>query len=154
VHILHFSFFFQTMTTFASHVGYWTSLIKPATNSLWTSALAGAIFLFEILRSFYFFGFVEGLMWRLCSIILLLTPMRSEDFQEKTSLFLSKNESNFVSSSDVRSWTIIIVLSGTLRSKGTLFVSHSGSITILPSVWALALGVQISCWSPSSASRR
>jgi hypothetical protein len=45
-----------------------------------------------------------------------------------TSLFLSRNESNSVSSSVVKSWEMITTLSGTLESSGTLLVSHSGSI--------------------------
>jgi hypothetical protein len=60
--------------------------------------------------------------------MLLLTPVRLEVFHAKTSLFLSKNERSFVSSLGDRSYEIIIVLSGTLGSRGTLLVSHSGSI--------------------------
>jgi hypothetical protein len=62
----------------------------------------------------------------------------------KISLFLSRNESSLVSSSTVRSWEIIIVLFGTLGSEGTLFVSHSGSMTVLVPVLALFLVVQMS----------
>jgi hypothetical protein len=90
------------MTTFASHVGYWTSLIKPASNSVWTSSLAAAIFSSDILQSLCFLGLMKGLTWSLCSIILLLTPMRSEVLHVKMLLFLSRNDSSYVSSSDVR----------------------------------------------------
>jgi hypothetical protein len=48
-----------------------------------------------------------------------------------TSLFLSKNESNSTSLLDVKSWDIIMVLSGALGSSGTLLVLHSGSIGLL-----------------------
>jgi hypothetical protein len=61
----------------------------------------------------------------------LLTPVRSEVFHPNTSLFLSMKESNSVSSLDVKSWEIVTVLSGTLRSNGTLLVSHSGFIGLL-----------------------
>jgi hypothetical protein len=71
----------------------------------------------------------------------LLTPIRSEVHHAKTSLFLSRNESSYVSSFDVKSWEIIRVLSRTLWSNGTLLVSHSGSIDLLvrlPSLSPLA----------------
>jgi hypothetical protein len=77
--------------------------MKPASSNLCTFAFAIAIFSSDILQSFCFLGFVEGLTWSLCSIILLLTHVRSEVFHVKTSLFLFKNESSSVSSSDVRS---------------------------------------------------
>jgi hypothetical protein len=95
---------------------------------------------------------VEGLTWSLCSIILLLTPVRSEVFHAKTSLFLSKNESNSVSSSTVRSWEIITILPGTLGSRGTFPVSYSGSMAIFLVMLASILGVLMSCWPPPSSS--
>jgi hypothetical protein len=67
----------------------------------------------------------------------------------KTSLFLSRNESNSVSSFDVKSWEIITVLSDTLGSSGTLLVSHSGSIgllTRLPSLSPLVVLLQFSAF--------
>jgi hypothetical protein len=76
----------------------------------------------------FLFSFAEGLTWSLCSIILLLTPMRSEVCLAKISLFLSRNESSLVSSFGDKSWEIIIVLSGTLGPSGTLLVSHFGTI--------------------------
>jgi hypothetical protein len=76
-------------------------------------------------------GFVEGLTYNLCSIMSLLTPIRSEVLHVNTSLFLYKNESNSVSSSAVQSWEIVTTLSGTLGSSGILLVSHSSSIGLL-----------------------
>jgi hypothetical protein len=61
----------------------------------------------------------------------VLTPIISEVLHANTSLFLSRNYNNSVSSFDVRSSEIITVLSGTLGSSGTLLVSHSGSIDML-----------------------
>jgi hypothetical protein len=61
----------------------------------------------------------------------LLTPVRSEVFYANKSLFLSRKDSNSVSSLDVKSWEIITVLSSTLGSNGTLLVSHSSSIGLL-----------------------
>jgi hypothetical protein len=52
--------------------------------------------------------------------MLLLTPVRSEVFYVKTSLLLSKNDNNLISSSGERSCEIIIALSGSLGSRGTL----------------------------------
>jgi hypothetical protein len=60
-------------------------------------------------------------------------------------LFLSRNKSKVASSLDVKSWDIIIVLSGTLGSSGTLLVSHSDSIGLLaklPSFSFLAMLLQ------------
>jgi hypothetical protein len=57
----------------------------------------------------------------------------------KTSLFLSRNDNNLVSSFDVKSWDIITPLSGTLGSSGTLLVSHSGSIDPLAELSSFSL---------------
>ena len=38
-HILHFSLAFLTNTMFASHSGYWISLIWPTLNNFWVSCL-------------------------------------------------------------------------------------------------------------------
>jgi hypothetical protein len=65
--------------------------------------------------------------------------MRSDVHHAKTSLFLSSNGSNLVSSFDVRSWEIMTVLSGTLGSNGTLFVSHSSLIGLLVKLSSLLL---------------
>jgi hypothetical protein len=119
VHILHLLFFFLTITTFANQVGYWTSCMNHMSNSLWTSTFVVMTFFSDILRSFCFLGF-EGFTWSMCSIMLLLTPVRSKVCHAKTSLFLCWNESSSACSSDDRSWEIIIVLSGTLGSSGTL----------------------------------
>jgi hypothetical protein len=134
VHILHLTFFFFTMTTFASQIGYWISRMKHVSSNLWTSTLAIATFLSNILGSF------------------LLTSMRSKVFHTKTSMFLSKNNSNSVSSSSERSWEIITTLSGTLGYRGTLFVSYSGSMIGLFMVLASFLTVFVSCWPSASSS--
>jgi hypothetical protein len=75
--------------------------------------------------------------------MLLLTPVRSEVCHAKTSLFLSRNESNLVSSSRDRSWEIITIIYGTLGSKGTLLVSHSGSMAGLLTMLASLLVVLV-----------
>jgi hypothetical protein len=97
------------------------------------------------LRSLFFLGLVEGLTYNLCSIISLLTPVRSEVFHANTSLFLTRNENYSASSLDVKSWDIITILFGTLGSSRTLFVSHFGSIGLLaklPSLSFLAMLLQ------------
>jgi hypothetical protein len=83
--------------------------------------------------------------------MLLLTPVRSEVFQVKTSLSLSRNESSSTSYSGDRSWVTIIVLFGTLGSSGTLLVSHSGSMAGLVAMPALLLVVS-ALWCPSVSS--
>jgi hypothetical protein len=69
--------------------------------------------------------------------------VRSEVCHAKTSLFLSKNESSSISSSDDSSWEIINVLLGTLGSSGTLLVSHSSSMAGLVTMLALLLSVLV-----------
>jgi hypothetical protein len=58
----------------------------------------------------------------------LLTLIRSEVLHTNMSLFLSRKESNSVSSSAVKSQETITTLSGTLESSGTLLVLHTSSI--------------------------
>jgi hypothetical protein len=94
VHIHHSEFFLWTITTLVNHCGYVTSLMNSASNRCCTSAFAAFIFSSDILRSFCFLGFVFGLTYNLCSITSLLTPIKSEVDQGKTSLFLSRNCSN------------------------------------------------------------
>jgi hypothetical protein len=65
---------------------------------------------------------------------------------------LSKNDSNSASSSGERSWEIITALSGTLGSRGTLFVSHFGSMTSLLVLLASFLTVLMFFWPLASSS--
>jgi hypothetical protein len=95
--------FFLTITTFTNQLGYRTSHINPPSNNLCTSAFTAATFSSDVLQTFYFLGLAVGLTWILCSIMSLLTPMRSEVCHAKTLLFLSKNESTSASSFDERS---------------------------------------------------
>jgi hypothetical protein len=90
VNIHHFPFFLWTITTFACHYGYLTSLINPASNSHCTSAFAASTFSFDILRSFCFLGFVCGLTCNLCLITSLLTPTTSEVDHAKNIIVLIK----------------------------------------------------------------
>jgi hypothetical protein len=105
--------------------------MNHASNNLQNSSLATVTFLSDIFQSLCFLGLAEGLTCNLCSIISLLTPIRSEFLHENTLLFLSRNESNSASSLDVKSRDIITVLFGTLGSSRTLLVSHFGSISLL-----------------------
>jgi hypothetical protein len=97
--------------TLASHCGYLTSLINPASNRHWTSAFATFIFSSDIFQSFYFLGFTFGLTCSLCLITSLLTPIKSEVDQAKTSLFLSRNCRGSASSSGLISAPIHTILS-------------------------------------------
>jgi hypothetical protein len=85
-------------------------------------------------------------------MILLITPVRTEVVQVKTSLFLSKSDNNSASSSDERSCAISTNLYGTLGSSRTCFVLHLASIAILPLLQALPFGVQVFCWPLTSTS--
>jgi hypothetical protein len=67
-------------------------------------------------------------------MIFLLTSVRSEIVQMKTSFLLSRNLNNFISSSGERFCAISTVLSGTLGSSTTRFVSHLASIVVLPAL--------------------
>jgi hypothetical protein len=82
------------------------------------------------MRSFCFLGIVKGLTYNLCSIISLLTPIRSEVLHVNMSLFLSRSEISCASSLGAKSLDIITVFSGTLKSSETILVSHSGSIVL------------------------
>jgi hypothetical protein len=52
--------------------------MNHASKSLWTSAFAAATFSSDILWSLFFPGFADGLAYNLCSIMSLLTTIRSE----------------------------------------------------------------------------
>jgi hypothetical protein len=91
--------------------------------------------------------------YRTPTIMLLLTPVRSEVFYVKTSLLLSKNDNNLISSSGERSCEIIIALSGSLGSRGTL------CFTLWLNAWlayvlASFLTVLVSCCPSSSSCRQ
>jgi hypothetical protein len=66
----------------------------------------------------------------------LLTPIKSEDYHAKMSLFLSRKGNNFASSLGESPFSRKIVLFGTLGSSATLFVSQSTSIADLTSFGA------------------
>jgi hypothetical protein len=139
IHILHFPFFFLTMTTFASHSGYFTSLMKPASNNLCTFTFAASTFSYAILRSFFFFGFALGLTCSRCSMMSLLTPTKSKVNQANTSLFLSRKLSSSIYSSLLVFVPMHTVLSKTLGSKDTFLNSPSASIVCLYSARGFAL---------------
>jgi hypothetical protein len=133
MHIRHFLLFMWAITTLANHYEYVTSLINPASNRCYTSAFTASIFFTYILRSFCFLGFTFGLTCSLCSITYLLTPIKSEVDQAKTTLFLSRNYRSFACSSGLISAPMHMVMSGTLGSSATLVKSPSHSITFLNS---------------------
>ena len=123
MHILIFSFFFGTSTTFASHSEYLTSLMTFTSNSLYTLAFAAKILSSNIFLCRCFLGFILGLMSRECCMISLLTPLRSEANQVNTSLFLAKVSMSFASSSFDKLPPIMTFLSRTASPNGTDFVS-------------------------------
>jgi hypothetical protein len=142
VYIHHFPFFILTMTLFASHCGYFTSLMKHASSNLCSSAFATFTFSSTILRSFYFFSLALGLTCSRCSMTPLLTPTKSKVDHANTSLFLSRKLSSFVYSSWLASAPMHMVLSGTLGSNDTFLNSPSASIMFLYST-----GGSATCWS-------
>jgi hypothetical protein len=125
--------------------------MKHVSKNLWTSTLAAEFFSSDILRSFCFFGFAEELICSLCSMMLLLTLVMSKVDQAKTSLFLSRNDSSYTSSSDERSYATNTNFSGTIGYSMTRSVLHSTSIAVLPLLQASAFSVQVFCWPLSSA---
>jgi hypothetical protein len=152
MHIHHFPFFLWTITTFASHCGYLTSLMNPASNNLCTSAFVASIFSSDILWSFYFLGFTCGLTCNLCSITSRLTPTRSEVDHVKISLFLSRSCKSSTCSCGLISVPMQAALFGTLGSSAALLKSHSASIAFLNYVEISLVdeGCSCSCCSVSS----
>jgi hypothetical protein len=73
IQICHFPFFFRTITMFANHWGYVTSVMKPASSNHCTSAFAPSNFSSDVLWSFCFLGFTFRLTCSLCSIISTYT---------------------------------------------------------------------------------
>jgi hypothetical protein len=139
VDIHHFPFL-RTIKTLANHCGYVTSLINHVSNRHCTSAFAASIFSSDILQSFCFLGFAFGLTYNLFSITSLLTPIKSEVDQAKTSLFLSKNYSSPACSCGLISALMHTVMSGTLGSSASLVKSPSASIAFLNSAYISSLG--------------
>jgi hypothetical protein len=140
MHIRHFSFFLRTIIMLANHCRYVTSLRNPASNRRFTSAFASSIFSSDIFRSFCFLGFAFGLTCSLCSINCLLTPIKSEVDQAKTSLFLSRNYRSFACSSGLISAPMHTVLLGTLGLSATLVKSPPALIAFLNSTDISCLG--------------
>jgi hypothetical protein len=145
VHIRHFPFFFQTITTFANHWGYATSLMKPTSSSHRTLAIATSIFSSDILKSFCFLGFALRLTCNLCSIISLLTPMRLEVDHTKISLFLLRNAKSSAYFSRLVLLPRQTALSGTLGSIPTFLKSPSASMAFLNSAIASLLTGHSTC---------
>jgi hypothetical protein len=133
VHNRHFPFFFFTITTLTNHYGYVTSLIKPASSSLCTSAFAASTFSSAILRSLSFLGLAFGLTCSWCSMTSLLTPTRSKVNHANTSLFLSRKLRIFACSCLLALVPMYTVLSGTLGSSGTFWNSPSAFMAFLHS---------------------
>jgi hypothetical protein len=118
--------------------------MKLASSNLCSSTLAATIFLCNILQSFCFLDFAEGLTWSLCSITYAHSREVGGLPSEDVAIFCLRMR--------VGRFLLSMVLSGALGYRGTLFVSHSGSITALLPMAASALGVLASYWPPPSAS--
>ena len=69
-HIHHLSFFFLSMTTFASHSGYCIGLMTSALSSLWTSAFAASVFRLTFSWAYAF----SSLLLLLCLRSVVLAP--------------------------------------------------------------------------------
>ena len=122
-HIHHFLFFFLTMTTFASHSGYWTGLMTLVSNSLCTSAFVALALSVDIFLNFCFLRRDPFVTLRLCWARFLLTPWRSLADQAKTSSFSCRNEIRFCFSWSNKLVPIWRHLSGTASVKGVFWVS-------------------------------
>jgi hypothetical protein len=80
-----------------------------------------------------------GFTYNLCSMMSLLTPMRSKVDHAKMSLFLSRNANSSACSSGPVSVPRHTTLSGTLGSKGIFLNSTSASMAFLYFAGASAL---------------
>jgi hypothetical protein len=116
------------MTMFASHCGYFTSLMKPTSSNFCTSAFVAFTFSSAILQIFYFFSLALELTCSQCSMMSLLTPTKSKVDHANTLLFLSRKLSSFICSSWLASAPMHTILSGTLGSNGTFLDSPSTSM--------------------------
>jgi hypothetical protein len=107
--------------------------MKHVSSSLWTSAFATSTFSSNILWSFYFLGFAIAFTCSLCSVMSLLTPIRSEVDHAKASLFLSRKANNSAYSLRVILVSRQTALSGTLGSNATFLMSPSALMAFLNS---------------------
>lgn len=90
-HILHFSLVFFTNTTFASHVGNFSSFTNPASRSLFTSSSMAACLSVAWWLIFFLTRLAEGLICKSCVITSRLILGMSDDNHAKTSLFALKS---------------------------------------------------------------
>jgi hypothetical protein len=139
IHTHHIPFVFRTMMMFASHSGYFISLMKPTSNNLCTSTFAASTFSSTILQSFCFLCFALGLTCSRCSMTSLLTPTKSEVDHANTSFFLSSKLNSFylLFLACLQAYTYSFLQNS--RVKGTFLNSPSASIVFLCSVRGLAL---------------
>jgi hypothetical protein len=108
----------------------------------------------DIFWSLFFLGFEFGFTCSVCSIISLLTPMRSEVDHTMMPLFLSRKANSSACSSALVSVLRQTTLSGTLRSNATFLKSSSALMTFLNYVVASALMGHDDCWYCSDSSPR
>jgi hypothetical protein len=92
------------------------------------------------LRSRCFFGLTEGSIPKLCSMMERLTPTRLRADQEKTSLFLDRQQRSLSSSCEVRSSLMVTVCLGVAWSRGTVVVALQLCLVMFFGGWAGRLG--------------
>ena len=126
MHIRHSLFFFNTSTGLANHLGWKTSMIKPAAKSRATSF--PTIFLLSSfnLRKPCLTGFAPGLTCNLCSASSAGTPGMSLGVHAKTSLFSRMNSMSALSYLSVKLDPTANCLEESPGVKSTILVSWAG----------------------------
>ena len=105
----HLPFFFFTTTGLASHTGYLTSGIKPASRSLMTSALTASARSGPSFRRFYLTDLKDGSTFSSCEITSVLIPVISPTVQANVVLYI------------LRKWISLLRKPTPFRSYGSWF---------------------------------
>ena len=123
MHIRHLPFFFSTITTFASHSGYCTSQMTPASSNFCTSACAAFYLSSDIGRGLCFAGLAFGFTLSVCSMTPRLTPRKSDEDHANMSWLFRRNWISLASSSPL---PMVTIRSGMSSHNGTFFVCSAG----------------------------
>ena len=130
MHTLHFTFFFLTMTGFASQLGYWTSRMESISRSLSTSLFTALARSGSNLLRFCFTGLNVGSTFRSWKATLISIPGVSAVDHANVSIFYLRKDKRSHLNSGGRPFPMLTLFSRELSSKGmTLDRSLAGSLT-------------------------
>lgn len=153
-HILHFSFSFCIITTFASHSGHWIPLMNQVLSSFLTSSVMAWFLSGVKLLFFCLTGFVVGLTWSRCITSRGSIPGMSSYVQVNTSWLSIKKLYNYFLDSSNRSDPIRVTRLGYLTSRMTSSSSPLGSITVYVLLsWTFELSIGIASFGAGSPLR-